>query len=61
MAIVTCILSIGFGFLPPPEISKGQILYYELTLSILMIGGCGSAFFIYEKSQMSHKKITFTG
>ncbi len=57
IAILTCLISIGFGFLPPPEISKSQVAYYELTLCTLIVGGCGIAFFIYEQSQVSHRKV----
>ncbi|HSW68919.1 MAG TPA: amino acid permease [Gammaproteobacteria bacterium] len=51
LAIITCIASICFGFLPPPDIAKSQVAFYDITLCLLIVGGCGAAWIIYEKSQ----------
>lgn len=57
LAIVTCVTSICFGFLPPPDIAKNQVPFYDVALCLLILGGLGAALVIYEKSQMKSRKI----
>lgn len=55
LAIVTCLSSIVFGFLPPPEITRHQVIVYEVALFLLMSGGFVSALITYEVSQRKNK------
>ncbi len=57
LAILTCIVAICFGFLPPPDIAKSQVPFYDLTLCLLILGGCGIAWLMYSRSQMKNKKV----
>ncbi len=47
VAIATCLLAFGFGFLPPPEMTQSQIFKYELLLSGIILGGGIVGWFIY--------------
>ncbi|HSW93495.1 MAG TPA: amino acid permease [Gammaproteobacteria bacterium] len=51
LAMITCLASIIFGFLPPPDISKHQIIFYEIALFLLMSGSFVSALMTYQHSQ----------
>jgi len=55
LAIATCLVSIVFGFLPPPDITKNQVFLYEITLFLLMSGGFVSALITYEHCQKKNK------
>lgn len=57
LAIVTCLISIGFGFLPPPEITQNNIFYYEVFLAALIVVGLGVAVVIYEVCQVTNKAL----
>jgi len=56
VAMITCLVSICFGFLPPPDIAKSQIVFYDMTLCALILGGCGAAVVIYERSQAAKSR-----
>lgn len=47
IAMATCLISVGFGFLPPPDINQNNLMSYELFLIVLMVGAIGSAVGIY--------------
>lgn len=51
IAIFTCIMSIGFGFIPPEGMDKKYILSYEFSVLIIMVGGFGAGAFIYYYNQ----------
>jgi len=53
IAILTCLISIGFGFIPPPEATTSSLLTYEIFLSGLIITGSGAALLIY---RICHKE-----
>lgn len=51
IAIFICVVSIGFGFIPPEEIEKKYILSYEVSIIVIMMGGLGVGGFIYYCNQ----------
>ncbi len=51
MACSTCLLAFGFGFLPPTDMNRTQVIHYELALVGLLVGGCGLGRIIYRSSQ----------
>lgn len=56
LAIITCTVSIGFGFIPPAEISGSKIVSYEIFLAALILGGWVTALMIYEACQAKFNK-----
>jgi len=56
VAIATCIISIGFGFLPPPEISCCNVAWYEIFLGGLIVASISGALIIYYLCQSNIKK-----
>ncbi len=57
VAILACLFSIGFGFIPPPELSGSKIMFYEGFLTLLILGGCGIAMIIYQVCQANFNKV----
>lgn len=43
IAMITCVTSILFGFLPPPEINREQLFFYESLLLLVIIASCAIA------------------
>lgn len=59
IAILTSILSIGFGFIPPEEMNKEYIPSYEMSLILIMICGLGIGAFIYYYNQYISNGATY--
>lgn len=58
IAITTCIMAIGFGFIPPQGIRQDEIFRYEFCLISFMFGGQGIGMLIYVFSQSTNERKT---
>jgi amino acid transporter len=56
LAMITCIVAIGFGFLPPADIDSQHLFFYETFLFTLMFGSCGVGIFIFKLCHMIKAK-----
>lgn len=55
VAMLTCFISVGFGFIPPPEIEESNIVFYEVYLVSLMLGCLIMGMFIHRSSTTRHR------
>jgi amino acid transporter len=59
IAIITSIVSIGFGFIPPDGMEKKYIFSYELSLILMMVGGLGIGLIIYYYNQFTTQSASY--
>lgn len=60
MGLLSCIFTIGIGFLPPSQIPVGNLMTYELIIGIGVLIGCLLPFVLYgltNRIQMRHQAV----
>jgi len=54
--LISCIFTIGIGFLPPSQIPVGNLLIYEMILAVGVVVGCVLPFGLYALTARAKRK-----
>ena len=57
VGLISCIFTIGIGFVPPSQIPVGNLRVYELILIVGTLVGCLMPFALYKFSNRINRKL----